>query len=144
MAREAAVNERFSMAVIPIIDSETTAVKLRMGDVDGAVELSRQAVEQTLQQGQGGFESSTVDVLVESLLQRGTEMDLQEARAATDRLAAMPKELGTVIRDLYVTRLRALLARARGDESYGELVKRYHEMAESVGFEGHIAMAEAM
>ena len=42
-------------------------------------------------------------------------------------------------------RLRALLARARGDdEASRDLVSRYRAMAESLGFEGHIAWAEAM
>ena len=144
MAREAAVNERFSMAVIPIIDSETAAQRLRIGDVDGAVALSRSAAEQVFDEGQSGFADSAVAVLVESLLQRGTDRDLQEAHAATDRLAAMPTEPGSVFRDLYVTRLRALLARPRSDESYHELVRRYRDMATSLNFEGHIAMARAM
>jgi hypothetical protein len=42
-------------------------------------------------------------------------------------------------------RLRALLAGARGeDDAYRDLVIRYREMAKSLGFEGHIAWAEAM
>jgi hypothetical protein len=50
-----------------------------------------------------------------------------------------------VIRDIWVLRLRALLARARGDDdAYRTLVNRYRSMAESLGFEGHIAWAEAM
>ncbi|MFZ0835276.1 MAG: adenylate/guanylate cyclase domain-containing protein, partial [Mycobacterium sp.] len=95
MAREAAVDERFTMATIPVIDMQTAAEKLRIGDVDGAVELSRTAVEQIFN-WQGGFGGVAVDVLVESLLQRGTENDLQEAQAVIDRLAAMPAEPGTV------------------------------------------------
>ena len=50
-----------------------------------------------------------------------------------------------MIRDIWLLRLRALLARARGDEdAYRDLVNRYRAMAESLGFEGHIAWAEAM
>ena len=42
-------------------------------------------------------------------------------------------------------RLSALLSRARGDDgAYRDLVSRYRAMAESLGFEGHIAWAEAM
>ena len=49
------------------------------------------------------------------------------------------------MRDIWLLRLPALLARARGDDvAYRELVSRYREMAESLGFEGHIAWAEAM
>jgi hypothetical protein len=50
-----------------------------------------------------------------------------------------------VLRDVTLLRLRALLARARGDEAaYRDLAGRYRAMAESLGFEGHIAMAAAM
>jgi hypothetical protein len=42
-------------------------------------------------------------------------------------------------------RLRALLARTRSDEAaYRDNRDRYREMAKSLGFEGHIAWAEAM
>jgi hypothetical protein len=68
-----------------------------------------------------------------------------EAEAAIERLAAAPAEDGLVIRDIWLLRLRALLARARcDDDAYRDLVSRYRAMAESFGFEGHIAWAEAM
>ena len=52
---------------------------------------------------------------------------------------------GLVIRDIWLLRLRALLARARGDDvAYRDLAIRYRAMAKSLGFEGHIAWAEAM
>jgi len=41
--------------------------------------------------------------------------------------------------------VRASEARARGDETaYRDYRDRYREMANSLGFEGHIAWAEAM
>jgi hypothetical protein len=44
-----------------------------------------------------------------------------------------------------VSSVRALLARARGDDvGYRDLASRYLAMAESLGFEGHIAWAGAM
>lgn len=44
-----------------------------------------------------------------------------------------------------VLRLRALLARAHGhNDAYRDMVRRYRAMAESLGFDGHIAWAEAM
>ncbi len=49
------------------------------------------------------------------------------------------------MRDITLLRLRALLARSRGDDvAYRDLVTQYRAMAESLGFEGHIAWAEAM
>ena len=48
-------------------------------------------------------------------------------------------------REITLLRLRTLLARARGDDvAYRDFVSRYRAMAESLGFEGHIAMAQAM
>ena len=42
-------------------------------------------------------------------------------------------------------RLRALLARAHGDTAaYADLRDRYRDMARTLGFEGHMAWAEAM
>ena len=47
--------------------------------------------------------------------------------------------------EITLLRLHALLARARGDDvGYRDLASRYRAMAESLGFEGHIAWAQAM
>jgi hypothetical protein len=82
--------------------------------------------------------------LVETLLDRGTDDDLAEADAI-ERLAASPADEGLVIRDIWLLRLRALLARAHSDETnYRHYRDRYRAMATSAGFEGHMAWAEAM
>jgi hypothetical protein len=84
-------------------------------------------------------------VLVEALLDRGADADVAEAEAAIERLSAAPAEAGLVIREIWLLRLRALLARAHGDDtSYREYGDRYRDMAKTLGFEGHIAWAEAM
>jgi hypothetical protein len=84
-------------------------------------------------------------VLVETLLDRGADGDVAEAEAAIERLAAAPTDDSVAVRDILLLRLRALLARAHGDETgYRDYRDRYRAMAESLGFEGHIAMAEAM
>ena len=50
-----------------------------------------------------------------------------------------------VIYEIALLRLRALLARACGDElEYRQYVDRYRAMANEIDFEGHIAMAAAM
>jgi hypothetical protein len=50
-----------------------------------------------------------------------------------------------VIRDIWLLRLRALLARTRGQETgYHDLRDRYRDMAKTLGFEGHIAWAKEM
>ena len=66
------------------------------------------------------------------------------AEEAIDWLANLPDD-GSPIREITLLRLRALLTRARGDNvAYRDLVSRYRAKAESLGFEGHVAWAEAM
>ena len=84
-------------------------------------------------------------MLAESLLHRGTEQDLEEVQTVINRLAACPTEPGFVLYELALLRLRALLARAHGDAAaYAHFRDRYGDMARTLGFEGHIAWAEAM
>jgi adenylate cyclase len=84
-------------------------------------------------------------LLVQELLIGGTDAEVREAEAAIDRLAAVPALKGLAIQEVTLLGLRALLARGKGDErNYLELADRYLEMARSLGFEGHIAIAEAM
>ena len=97
--------------------------------------------------GQHGHRPPTpvTGVLVETLLNRGAESDVAEAETAIERLAEAPSDEGVDVRDIWLLRLRALLARARGDEvAYRDYRDRYSDMATSLGFEGHMAMAEAM
>jgi len=84
-------------------------------------------------------------VLVETLLDRGTDGDVAEAEAAIERLAAAPANEGLVMREIWLLRLRALLARAHGDAAtYTNFRDRYRDMARTLGFEGHMEWAEAM
>ena len=105
----------------------------------------RKAVDEMHQEGRLFYGVWGTGVLVETLLERGAEGDLAEAQEAFDWLANLPADDGSTVREIMLLRLRALLARARGDDvAYRDLVSRYREMAESLGFEGHIAWAEAM
>ena len=107
----------------------------------------RAAVDHLFREGQLllGWGIPTTSVLVETLLDRGTESDMAEAEAAIERLAAAPADEGLVIREILLLRLRALLARAHGDDAaYAHLRDRYRDMAKTLGFEGHIAWTEAM
>jgi adenylate cyclase len=64
-----------------------------------------------------------------------------EAESAIDRAAKLPLDEGLVLRDVTLLQMRALLAHARGDDvAYRDFVNRYRAMANSLGFEGHIAM----
>jgi adenylate cyclase len=83
--------------------------------------------------------------LVATLLLRSNDTDMNEAQAEVDRLAAASVEPGFVLNELPLLRMRALVARAHGDDTaYRDFVNRYRGMAKRLGFEGHIAMAEAM
>ncbi len=144
-AREAAVQERFTMAMIGFIDTHLANEKLHVGDLDNAVKLARTAVEMDYVSGETIMRAAAVSALVEALLDRGTPSDIHEARTAIDRLATVPTEPGFVLHDIWLLRMRALLARATGDDAgYRDYRDRYRELANSLGFEGHIAWAKEM
>ena len=131
---------------LPIINVYLARETARRGDRDEAIPLMRAAVNHLARQGQLlGWGIPATGVLVETLLDRGADGDVPEAEAAIERLAAAQADDGLVIRDIWLLRLRALLARARGDEAaYRDFRDRYGDLAKTLGFEGHIAWAEAM
>jgi hypothetical protein len=106
----------------------------------------RTAVDDLFREGQLlGWGVPATGVLVETLLDRGTDNDVAEAEAAIERLAAAPTDDRLAGRDILLLRLRALLARAHGDAAaYADFRDRYRDMAKTLGFEGHIEWAEAM
>ncbi|OBI15013.1 cyclase [Mycobacterium sp. E2327] len=143
--REANLRHGYAEDVVRTVDTEIAKEKARTGDIDGAIELARAVVDYTFDAGDALSLGEAVRVLVESLLQRGTHADLDEAQAAIHRLAAEPVDPGFVLFEVPLLRLRALLARAHGDAAtYARFRDRYCDMAKAVGFEGHIALAEAM
>ena len=67
-----------------------------------------------------------------------------EAEAVIGRLASAQGD-DSQAREIWLLRLRALLARAKGENaSYRDYRDRYRTMATSLGFEGHMKWAEAM
>jgi hypothetical protein len=120
--------------------------RARRGDRDDAIPLMRVAVDDLFRVGRLPLWGvAATGVLVETLLDRGADGDVVETAAAVERLAAAPADEGLVIRDIWLLRLRALLARAHGDDiTYRDYRDRYRDMATSLGFEGHIAWAKAM
>jgi hypothetical protein len=131
---------------LPNINAYLARERARRGDRDGAIPLMRAALDDLVREGQllaSGVPATAV--LVETLLDRGTDGDVAEAKAAIERLAAAPTDEGLVLRDIWLLRLRALLARAQGDEAaYRDYRDRYRAMARTLGFEGHMKWAEAM
>jgi hypothetical protein len=135
-----------NLSELPIVDVYSARERARCGDRDDAIPLIRAAVDHLFRDERLlAWGVPATGVLVETLLDRGAESDVAEAEAAIERLAAAPADEGLVIRDIWLLRLHALLARAHGDTAtYTHFRDRYRAMATSLGFEGHIAWAEAM
>jgi hypothetical protein len=132
-------------SLVPVTEIMAARERARGGDRDAAIPVLRTAVDELHQEARPGYGVRGTDALVETLLERGTEGDLAEAKELIDRLANLPATEGWAMRDITLLQLRALLARAGGDDVvYRDLASRYRAMAESLGFEGHIAWAEAM
>ena len=138
------VRERV-LFLAPVIELWVARERARRGDRDAAIAVMRKAVDELHQEGQLFYGVWGTGVLVETLLDRGAQGDLAEAQKAIDRLAVLWVDDGSATHEIMLLRLRALLARARGDDvAYRDYRDRYRAMAESLGFEGHIAWAEAM
>jgi adenylate cyclase len=143
--REAALQGRFNLLIVPVVDIHVAQEKASAGDLDGAIELTRTVVDDLFDSGGAIWTVLAIAVLVESLLRRGAHADLEDAQAAVDRLAAVPTDPGFVLHEIFLLRLRTLLARAHGDEAgYRDYRDRYRKLATEFGFEGHIALAEAL
>ena len=140
------VRRGHNLGELPIVNVYVARERARRGDRDEAIPLMRAAVDHVFREGRLLMWSvAAAGVLVETLLDRGAERDVAEAQAAIERLAAAPADEGLVLRDVWLLRLRALLARAHGDAAaYTDLRDRYRDMARTLGFEGHIEWAEAM
>jgi adenylate cyclase len=138
--------------VLRFIDIHLAGEKARSGDLDAAIELSRAHVDDELaKRGVDyvwpavAYLGPAVTTLVEALLRRGTDADLNEAQTAIAQASSVSTDADYVLLEPLLLRLNALLARARGDETiYRDNRDQYRAMAMSLGFEGHIAWAEAM
>jgi class 3 adenylate cyclase len=132
-------------SLLPVFELVMGPEKARRGDRDAAIAVMREAVDQLYEASRLGYGVMGTGILVETLLDRGAQGDLAEAQEAIDRLANLTKDDGSAIGEITLLRLHALLSRSRGDDvGFQELVNRYRAMAESLGFEGHVAWAEAM
>jgi adenylate cyclase len=137
--------QQFTLTVRPIIDAFIAREKARTGDVDDAIELARNTVEDLSKSDRCVWNALAASSFVEALLQRGRRSDLAESQGAIDWLASTPTDDGFVVNEITLLRLRALLAQAnQDDESYRHYRDRYRKMAADLGFEGHMAWAEAM
>lgn len=144
-AREAALADCAPVLIARVVDCEVARDLVRRGDLRGGIELLRAITDDEFDTGEMLFRPSAVMILVESLLQRGTDADLREAQAMVDRLAATPVEPGFQLYEIHLLRMRALVAQAHRDSAaYLDLRNRYRDMAGDFAFDGHSAWAEAM
>jgi adenylate cyclase len=138
-SRESAAHELSNVMGVMMIDVHLAWELLRRGDIEVALELSRAVIEDQVATGEFLYRGRATTVLVESLLARGGEADLAEAELAIERLAAVPTEPRYVVFKVALSRLRALLARARGDEPrYRSLLAEHRNLVESCGFEQYM------
>jgi hypothetical protein len=142
---EMALRQGQALSDVPFFEVYVAREMARRGDRDGAIPLMRAAVDHFREGQRLVLDIPLTGVLVETLLDRGADDDVAEAEAAIERVASAPAEEGLVIRDVWLLRLRALLARARGDDvAYRDYRDRYRAMARTLGYEGHIEWAKAM
>ena len=142
--RDTVLREEFSHSMLGYLGVETARVRLNRGDLDGTIDLSRSTIDELYPSGEGMWALATA-CLVEALLRRGAKGDVDAAQEAVERMAEIPCSPEVIMMQLHKVRLRALIARATGDQDrYRELADRYRAMATSLGYHGHIAAAEAM
>lgn len=144
LARDAIIGERFTMPALVPIDVALAMERVRTGDRDSAIEALRDIVEIQFGSGQWLGRAVAASALVEQLVARGSDRDLDEAVKVIDRLETFSAEPGFVVFDIIVQRWRAVVAGASGDVAHKELVDRYGRSANSLGFEGHMAWAREM
>ena len=143
--RELTLEGRFYLSELPVVELYVAREQARHGDVDDAISGMRTALDLLFERGQFAWGVVASAMFVETLLDRGGGSDLVEAEAVTDRMATAPLEMASECLDLWLLRMRALLADAHGEESvYRDNRDRYRATAAALGFEGHMQWAEAM
>ena len=80
--------------LVPVTEALVARERARRGDRDAVIPGMRKAVDGLHQEGQLGYGVWGTGVLVETLLDGGTEGDLAEAKAAIDWLADLPETTG--------------------------------------------------
>ncbi|QNJ95405.1 AAA family ATPase [Mycolicibacterium fluoranthenivorans] len=144
-AREAALLGCGNSSIVLIADIHLAHQRYALGEVDGAVALASATVDELFALGSVVWRGPATSVLIEALLGRGAPGDLEAARAGIARLDGDPVDSGFVLHEVTLRRLRALLARAEGDQDgYRRWTAGYLALARACDFDGHIAVASAM
>ncbi|MGV0851961.1 ATP-binding protein [Mycolicibacterium phlei] len=117
--------------------------RVMRGEREVPLQVMRDAVEALRRAHRLTFHLWGAGLFVEALLERPTTDDIAEAEGLIESLA--DQEPPSAMLDITLLRLRTLLARSRGDDTgFRESLRRYRARAVALGFEGHIAWADAM
>lgn len=123
--------------LLPVADFCSAAERCSRGECDVVIPVLREAVDDLHRAGRPFFGVLGIHALVESLVTRCGADDLAEAEEAIDLLVSWHGDSGSAVVAITELRLRALLARAHGDDvAYCALAQSYRSMAESLGFDG--------
>jgi hypothetical protein len=142
--RDMWIQQGYQLSELPLLELYLGREQARGGDLDGGLPVIRKSLEDIRARGHVGYYIPATGVLVETLLDRGADTGIAEAEAVIARLAGGPAE-GSAIHNIWLLRLRALLARAHGDAmAYADFRDRYRDTAKTLGFEGHMDWAEEM
>ena len=108
--RDMCARRQYFLINLPVLELYVARERAGTDDLDEAVTSMRQAVDHLFRDGQivQGIWGSTV--LVEALLERGAGDDMVLANSTIESLADLPDDVGGVVRDIWLLRLRALLA----------------------------------
>jgi class 3 adenylate cyclase len=135
--------QRYSVTHVPVLDICIEREKVRAGYYSESIPAIRKALGSLFIEGQVLEAVWGTAVQVDALLSRNAAGDDAEACAAIDRLADLPDHVGGVMRDIWLLRLRALMARARGDnDAFRHYRDRHRAIVTPLGLEGHIQWAE--
>ena len=144
-ARRMALDHRYTFIAVLCEQLDLAAEAVRVGDFSSAITECRDVLQTQLRIGEGINRGWATTVLVEALLGRRADGDVQAAQEAVDTLAALPAEPVFLYHELPLLRLRALLAQAGGDAAgYREYRDRYRARAAEAGFDGHVAIGRVM
>ena len=140
------VRRGHNLGDLPLVNVYVARERARRGDRDEAIPLMRAAVDHLFREGGLLLWSiPTTGVLVETLLVAAATVTWPKPRPRSSGSRTRQPTTGWSIREIWLLRLRARLARAKGDEArYRDYRDRYRALAASLSFEGHMAMAEAM
>ena len=126
--------------LIPVADLCCAAQRCRRGERDTVLPVLRAAVDDLYRAGRPFFGVLGIRVLVETLLDGGgDDDDLAEAERTIELLVSWQGDSASAVVAITELRLRMLLARSRHDDAYCALAEDYRAMAQSLGFDGHLA-----